>query len=62
MVWGFVATLTFGLDAYFVVKSINEESGNRNANSSMVEDADFACDYPELAEMDDDVTYANVNL
>ena len=62
MIWGYVATLTFGMDAYFVVKSINEESGSRNANNSWVEDGDFACDYPELPEMDDDVTYENVNL
>ena len=63
MIWGFVATVTFGADAYFVVKSINEESGSWNAaNSSSIEDGDFACDYPELPEMDDDVTYENVNL
>ena len=62
MIWGFVATFTFGVDAYFVVKSISEESGSRSANSSSVEDGDFACDYPDLPEMDDDTTYENVNL
>ena len=62
MIWGYGATVTFGVDAYFVVKSINEGSGGRNSNSSIAEDGDFATDFPELPEMDDDVTYENVNL